>query len=767
MDSKKDTTIVRTISLSSSRYSELSKDDEDQAHGESVLARRPIDEPDDLSVLAKSKEFLAFAGGCLLTYAREAPARHKSVSRQGDFHHYVVEPWYEWFGRNKRVATSQAPGAISLQNTDKESEPTRINGGGFNYAGTYSMAAECEMLHRQCLDTLPISGAASPLIQEALESAMADFWSTACCITTPTGYQSNILALTAVLDDSWLIVMDQKSHSSIITAAYIAKAGGRKRFRHNDMHDLQRLLEENEGRYANVMVAIEGLYSLDGDLPDLAALDTLKGRYNFVLFCDEAHSFLSLGSTGRGCLEWWNDTHPDTSVPMDLIDIRTTTLSKAAGGGIGGLVCASERFASPLCARAATLRDSGESISTPTMLQVLCVLRQPRRLERNLARLRAMSTYCHQRLEHAGVFVYGESTSPILPVYAGRPTKASELSYVLRKHGVVATPFSKPAVPMWQSRVRIGMSAAFSDEQVDQLVEALIHSCTEMGLLRSTTLTGSQAPRFRFESGRADLEEERSDTLQYLHDLVQTQLNALASSSLSPGHVEPESARRQPRAVIEAGHQARAQYGFSSGSSRWILGTYPPHLEVEALLCSAMGQAAAMLYPSSASGLMSTVAALCRPIKHCSKHWLLVPRSAQQTVFDGYRAAPRNSGTSMIRYDDGLGLVSSLGSASRQIGHGYVTLMLDGRTLATMAENEFRELPQRLSGLRRQVRGMTILLDSTFTLSDSGQAGAHGCGECRPWLRVCGLAFSSSAPSTMRWVFTERTSRVTRRWWTS
>ncbi|TKA73948.1 hypothetical protein B0A55_05644 [Friedmanniomyces simplex] len=211
-----------------------------------------------------------------------------------------------------------------------------IIGGSFNYAGTYGMSADYDALHRECLNTLPIPGAASSLVERALQEAVAGFWSADCCFTTPTGYQSNILAFTAILDNDWVVLMDQKSHSSMSTAVYLANAGGRKKFKHNDMRDLERLLEEVHGRYANVIVAVEGLYSLDGDVPDLATLHTLKARYDFVLCCDEAHSFMLLGKTGRGCLEWWNDTHPDNTVPVDLIDIRTTTLSKAVGG-LGGL----------------------------------------------------------------------------------------------------------------------------------------------------------------------------------------------------------------------------------------------------------------------------------------------------------------------------------------------------------------------------------------------------------------------------------------------
>ncbi|KAK5698200.1 hypothetical protein LTR97_007161 [Elasticomyces elasticus] len=726
MDVKKDAVVVHTLSLPSSSSSTLGKHKGDlqQTAGTESSKQRKSSSPINTSTVAKGKEFLAFAGGCIRTYVKDMPTRHKALSNDGAFAHYVVEPWYEWFGRNSRITTSPALSSITLRPCRGQQEPPMINGGSFNYVGTYGMCAEYEELHRKCLDTLPVLGEAVPLIGKELERTVADFWGADCCFTTPTGYQSNILVFTAILDDSWFVLLDQKSHSSMTTAGYLANAGGRKKFAHNDMLELERLLDEVEDRYANIMVAVEGLYSLDGDMPDLAALSKLKTRYGFVLLCDEAHSFLSLGTTGRGCVEWWNDMHPTNRVPSDLIDVCTTTLSKAVGG-VGGIVCATERFNPALSARASELRATGESLATTTIIQALWILRQTRRLESSLARLQAMSQHCHRQLERAGVFVYGETTSPILPIHAGRPTKASKLSYVLRKHDVAATPFSKPAVPMWQSRVRIGMSAAFSNEQVDQLVEALIRSCDEAGLLRPSkppSACGSACPyraRFSMEDGAFGLDEERKTVLHYLHELVQAQRDELASQR--PRLVVSDNRRVDPllRSVIEAGHRARQDFGVGSGSSRWILGTYPPHLEVESRVCEMTGQAAVMLMTNTESGLMSTVAALCRPIKSCTAHWLLLPAKAQRAVLDGYRVASLRAQTTMIEYGGPADLLGHLGAIGEKKAASYITLILDAQNAASVVE----KCIEQLSSIRSRFKGMTILLDSTSTLPDQSISG--------------------------------------------
>ncbi|KAK4554569.1 hypothetical protein LTR86_008424 [Recurvomyces mirabilis] len=664
-----------------------------------------------ITILGKGKEFVAFSSGCARTYLSDLPSRHKSLSREGDFAHYVVQPWYQWFGRNNRVTTSPTLNTIRLRTCDEShGDNTLINGGSFNYAGMYSMSASYEELHRRCLEDLPVSGRDAPLIEDALRKEVMEFWRMDCCFTTPTGYQSNMLALPAILTSDWLVLMDEKSHSSILTAARVANVGARRRFKHNDMCELGQMLRVAAAEnYTNVMVVVEGLYSLDGDLPDLGSLHRLKTRYDFVLVCDEAHSFLSIGKTGRGCLEWWNDTHPSDSVPEDLIDIRTTTLSKAVGG-VGGLVCAKQQFTERLARHDTELKAHGESLSTSAMLQALWVLRQPQRLRSNLHRVRAMSIFCRSGLKSAGVTVYGETSMPILPIYGGRPTKASKLSYELRKHGVAATPFSKPAVPMWESRVRIGMSAEFSDAQVDALLDAIIQSCKAAGALRSKLVT---APRRSFAQHMAAaaghssyglLEQETQSALDSLHGLLDAQkVRSLALASLESAGAKPSS--RLPQSVIDAGHKARRSYGLGSGSSRWILGTYPTHLDVEDLLRQATSQTAAMTYTNTEAGLMSSVAAVCRTIKSRKNHCVLRPAISSRAIVDGCRIARQSSGVLHAVYesiDDMLDLAKiSLAGGS------HVTLIVD---LAFVPKDFLAIMTHRLLSFRSKLKHLTILL---------------------------------------------------------
>jgi serine palmitoyltransferase len=391
---------------------------------------------------------------------------------------------------------------------------------------------------------------------------------------------------------------------------------------------------------------------MDGTMPPLEALNELKLRYKFILYCDEAHSFLSVGRTGRGCLEDWNDKNPTEKLPADLIDIRSGTFSKAVGA-IGGFVCTSRRFDAALRYQNDKLAERCESLPTAAILQALWALSRPHHLAKNIARLRSISEFCHEELDLQGVYVYGDGETPMLPVYAGAPTRASELSYLLRKLGLVCPPISRPAVGLWESRVRIGLSSDFTDEDVNTLVSAVVQACQEIGISKP-----SNNPRRLFKTNMprdSILEEEATRALQEMTCLLGSQIAKAAGN-----HMAKE---RHPHKVLQAGYEALVKHGLGAGSSRFILGTFLPHLDAESLTAEIFGQPAAITYADSGLGLMSTVAALCRPIIGYSQHSFLVPVNAPSAVEDGLRMASRKCGTAVVRYTGPEMLVKLLEAA--------------------------------------------------------------------------------------------------------
>ena len=523
-----------------------------------------------------------------------------------------------------------------------------------------------------------------------MHDGLADFFSTDFCCTTSTGYGSNLLAFSAILDEDWIVMFDDKCHNSMHVAAFLSHAGLVKTFPHGDFRKMESILAEYRGEYANVLVAIEGFYSMDGTVPALDVLTQLKQKYNFTLLADEAPSLMCLGHTGRGAVEVWNEQHADDPVPSDLFDLRTGTLSNSVGA-IGGIVCGKARFASAVVKpRDEMLATGADPLPTSSIIQTLNVLSQPTLLQRHLRRLTAATIFVREELHRAGVHVYGNAISPILPVYAGRPSMAAKMSYALRKVGLLATPVSTPAVPFWESRVRICLSAGHDNGTVNRLVAAVVKAARKTGLIRNNTFTAKlfDHPEERPTGEEATEARRVSDDIRRLiHQDMEKATSATSNQT-----------------VLRAGHDARHKYGLGSGAARWITGTSELHIQVEKLAATLTGTTEVMTYPDTFIGLMSTVAALIRPVVGYKKHVFLAPETAPQAVADRFRITSKNAVPKVQRYNN----VMSLLEQTREAGPiAYVTLFLDPAVEPT--GDKLETLLHHIQQIRGS-SGMTILL---------------------------------------------------------
>lgn len=578
------------------------------------------------------------------------------------------------------------------------------------------MTSESEELQRLCLKRLPIADITTvPALYTAMNEAICRQFSVDFCCSSSSGYGSNMLALPAILDDTWLILIDDKSHSSMYTGAYLAKTGRVMKFRHNDMIQLEGFLKELGPKYENVLVAIEGFYSMDGTIPALADLHRLKQAYGFVLYCDEAHSFLSVGNSGKGCLELWNDEYPDSPLPIDLIDLRTATLSKVVGG-LGGLVFGNARFEDAIQARSRRLHERGEeSVSTSTIIQTLYVLGRPALLRQHLHHLRSITEFCRKELRRFDVHVYGNAMTPILPVHAGRPTIAAKLSYSLRRLGLLATPITVPAVKFWESRVRVTLSADFSDDQVNKVVDYIIEASQSCGISKAVK---AQREIYNYTGSDVDAGDEEfqehAESFRSIHELVERDI-ANQEHCYSPSRQAFE--RNCNTNVIQAGHQARATYGLGSSGSRWVTGTFAPHIEVEQTLAELTQLEAAMTFANAEIGLSSTIAALCRPLLGYKHHYMFVPSNVHQSVRDGLRIASRKEKPEIVAYRDIENMFAIMRKFAKQ--RTYFTIYVD-----TVTESELMDTKEIMPQLQKHKgkSGMTLLLD------DSKGLGQHGPG---------------------------------------
>ncbi|KAL6709945.1 hypothetical protein ACN47E_000730 [Coniothyrium glycines] len=616
--------------------------------------------PPCLTALCKIREATTLLRSRFCVSLSDLARPLQPISQPGRFAHHYVLPLSSCRGRNERIFLGKSEDGLVELRDRLGAAQTSIHAASHNYTGLYGHGLD--LLHNT-IDRLPIIiDSGSQYLEDAMHQAVAAYFQVDFCSSASTGYGINLLAMGAILTEEWLVLIDEKSHNSMFVAVYLAKPGRIRRFRHNDMDHLHTILEQDRKSFRHTLVVIEGFYSMDGTTPNLGDLNSLKRSYDFALYVDEAHSLLAIGKTGRGCLEHWNDRTTLTKLPSDLIDLRVATISKSVGS-VGGIVFGKRIFQDRIEQhRSAMGRMSAEPLTATACVHTIYALGQTNIICRNLARLKAMSIHCRQRLRDAGIFVYGEHDSPILPVFAGRPSRAAKLSYCLRRYGVIATPVSAPAVPFWESRVRITLSAAFSDDTVERLIHAILEATHDVGLCREKPRSWEPLDHEVIESIRYR-EKEDCKSRNDVNNLI---MRATGTD---------EQGQRVEKAVAKM---------FSCNE--------------------------ALTYPDTYLGFISTVAALCRAVDGYRKHYLLVPEGAETAVSDRLRIAPRKGRPEMKRYHDHTALRRFLDGHARS---DYITLVLDAQALdeASSIDTLLTDLGQT----RAPANTTVLLIDSTHS----------------------------------------------------
>lgn len=300
-------------------------------------------------------------------------------------------------------------------------------------------------------------------IHRELERELSRFLGVEDVITFPGGHATNESVIGHLVGKGDLILHDSLAHNSIIQGAELS--GARRRpFDHNDWRQLDNILGEIRRDYRRVLIAIEGLYSMDGDYPELDRFVELKKRHRCWLFVDEAHSIGTLGKTGRGVGELF-------SVDRNDVECWMGTLSKTMGscggfiGGTGNLV-SYLRYTTPGYVFAAGIPPASVGAA---LAALKIVQREPARV----ARLRENSQLFLELAREAGLNTGHSQNSPIIPVITGDSLKALKLSEGLFEAGINAQPILYPAVPEDQTRVRFFITAAHSEPQIRTTVDTL------------------------------------------------------------------------------------------------------------------------------------------------------------------------------------------------------------------------------------------------------------------------------------------------------
>ena len=310
-----------------------------------------------------------------------------------------------------------------------------------------------------------VGGGASHLVighstpHHELEEALADFTGRPRALLFSTGYMANLAAVTALVGRGDTVLEDRINHASLLDAGLLSGARF-SRYLHNDAASLASRLEKAAG---NTLVVTDGVFSMDGDLADLPALcAAAKARQAWVMV-DDAHGFGPLGATGAGIVEHFG-------LGLEDVQVLVGTLGKAFGTA-GAFVAGSDELIETLIqfARPYIYTTSQPPAVACATLKSLELLRTEHWRREHLNKLIARF---RQAAAEIGLTLM-DSPTPIQPILVGDSQRALQLAAMLRQRGLLVGAIRPPTVPAGSARLRVTLSAAHSDAQLERLLQAL------------------------------------------------------------------------------------------------------------------------------------------------------------------------------------------------------------------------------------------------------------------------------------------------------
>ncbi|MGH3645875.1 MAG: glycine C-acetyltransferase [Micromonosporaceae bacterium] len=305
-------------------------------------------------------------------------------------------------------------------------------------------------------------------LHKQLERKLADWLGTDDAVLYSSCFDANGGIFEALLSDQDAVISDALNHASIIDGVRLCKAR-RLRYANRDMAELEaRLKESADARYR--LIVTDGVFSMDGYLAPLDEICELAERYDALVMVDDSHAVGFVGEGGRGT--------PELHGVMDKVDILTGTLGKALGGASGGYVAARAEIVELLRQRSRPYLFSN-SVAPAIVAASLTVLDLLTTSGELRERLRANTALFRSKMTSAGFDVL-PGDHPITPVMIGDAAQAAALADKLLTKGIYVIGFSYPVVPKGQARIRVQLSAAHSQSDVERCVAAFIEARDEL-----------------------------------------------------------------------------------------------------------------------------------------------------------------------------------------------------------------------------------------------------------------------------------------------
>lgn len=298
-------------------------------------------------------------------------------------------------------------------------------------------------------------------VYEELEAELVALFGTEAALVFNSGYHANMGILPAVSNTQTLILADKLIHASIIDGIRLSSARC-IRYKHNDLSQLKRLLEQNHGDYQQIIIVTESIFSMDGDEADLKALVQLKQSYdNVLLYVDEAHAFGVRGEHGLGYAEEAGCIHD--------IDFLVGTFGKAAAS-VGAYIVCTKVIREYLVNRMRTLIFT-TALPSINIAWTLFIVRKLAGMQKRREHLAHISRILREALLAKGDAC--PSTSHIVPMVIGPSADAVLRAEELQRHGFYALPVRPPTVPEGTSRIRFSLTAGIREEEIKALINII------------------------------------------------------------------------------------------------------------------------------------------------------------------------------------------------------------------------------------------------------------------------------------------------------
>ncbi|MFJ7884039.1 aminotransferase class I/II-fold pyridoxal phosphate-dependent enzyme [Pseudomonas sp. NPDC096917] len=351
-----------------------------------------------------------------------------------------------------------------------------VNFASYNYLG-YSGHPAVAQAAKDAIDRYGTSVSASravsgdrPLHRE-LERELASLYEVDDAVVFVSGHATNVTTIGYLFGPRDLVLHDELVHNSVLQGIQLSGAR-RLSFAHNDWQALDRILDEQRQHFERVLVVVEGIYSMDGDYPDLPRFVELKRKHKIFLMVDEAHSLGVMGATGKGIREHFG-------LAGDDVDIWMGTLSKtlaSCGGYIAGNTALVEhlKFLAP-----GFLYSVGipPSVTASALAALRCLANDHERVQA----VQARGQQFLQLAKAAGLDTATSTGLAVIPVITGSSLKAGQLSSALFERGINAQPILYPAVPEKTARVRFFVSCEHTEEQISRTVAIVAEELARLG----------------------------------------------------------------------------------------------------------------------------------------------------------------------------------------------------------------------------------------------------------------------------------------------